>query len=282
MKPKHLLVAALLATVAGPGALDAQDAVPWGGWMGDDAAVHGVWGGWVGADDARAPWIGTEAGWDSWVGDVALPAIAIAEAGGEVGPWTGWIPEEATTETAASVATTPIDASRETDAAAPARFDGEIDGFMGFSWHADSADVAAVLGIPIAVSHRKSGFRVFTYTPMFLDRDGFLNLWMHPELGLLRASYEAITSRCTEYMRSIVAELRSRHPRVPSETRGNVRLERLDKSLCSAVLDDGAQLSVVWTDRHGNRLRVGAGPRDPALRMIGTSEAFRRRLSDNP
>ncbi len=252
MTPRHLLAAALLVTAAGPGVLHAQDADPWGGWEGDEAAVHGVWGGWVGADDARAPWIGAEAGWKSWVGDVERPTPATAEVGSEV------------------------------DSAVPARSDGEIDGFMGFSWHADSADVAAVLGIPIAVSHRKSGYRVFTYTPMFLERDGFLNLWMHPELGLLRASYEAITSRCTEYMRRIVAELRSRHPRVPSETRGNVRLERLDKSLCTAVLDDGAQLSVVWTDRHGNRLRVGAGPKDPALRMVGTSEAFRRRLSDSP
>lgn len=166
--------------------------------------------------------------------------------------------------------------------ASPERSDGEIDGFMNLPWHADSADIAAEYGIPIAVTHRKSGFKIFTYTPMYLKRDGFLNLWLDPELGLLRASYEAVTSRCTEYMRTIVAELRSRHPRVPTETRGNVRLERLDKSLCSAVLDDGAELTMVWTDRNGNRLRVGAGPKDPALRMIGTNEAFRKQLSKTP
>lgn len=202
---------------------------------------------------------------------VSVLALAAPDVAPAQEAWGGWIDDPADGDAAAA----------DGDAS-PERADGEIDGFMGLSWHADSADVVGAMGIPIAVTRRKSGYRIFTYTPMFLERDGFLNLWIDPELGLLRASYEAITSRCTEYMRRIVAELRNRHPRVPSETRGNVRLERLDKSLCSAVLDDGAALTMEWTDRKGNRLRVGAGPKDPALRMVGTNEAFRKRLSKSP
>lgn len=198
-------------------------------------------------------------------------------------PWGGWHDDGAADSgrVAAGTASAAVGTAGAA-ASSAADLDGRIEGFMGLRWHADSASIVAEMGEPIAVSKRRSGFIVFSYTPMFLQRDGFLNLWVDPEMGLLRASYEAVTDECTDYMRTIVAELRHRHPRVPSEIRGNVDLNRLDKSLCTAVLDDGATLTMVWTDRQGNRLRVGAGPKDPALRMVGTTDEFRKRLRRSP
>lgn len=227
-----------------------------------------AWAGWGERDTAWSGWSELEAAWSE--ADAASSAADSA--------WSGW----SEVDTAGAPSSAPI-AARDPDPAAVAGAgDGRIDGFMDLSWHADSAKIVRKLGPPIAITRRKSGYSIFSYTPMFLSRDGFLNLWVDPELGLLRASYEAVTTRCTDYMRQIIRELRRRHPRVPSRTQGNVRLERLRKSLCSAAVEDGAELATVWTDRDGNLLWVGAGPKDPALRMVGVADDFRKRTGGRP
>lgn len=247
------LAALLLALSAHPAR--AQSPSP------DDA-----WAGWGERDTARSAWSEAEAAWGGW---------SEADTG-----WSGW--SELETPVAGASSFTPTPAREPGPAAVAGAGDGRIDGFMDLSWHADSAEIVRKLGPPIAITRRKSGYSIFSYTPMFLSRDGFLNLWVDPELGLLRASYEAVTTRCTDYMRQIIRELRRRHPRVPSHTQGNVRLERLRKSLCSAAVEDGAELATVWTDRDGNLLWVGAGPKDPALRMVGVTDDFRKRSGVRP
>lgn len=149
---------------------------------------------------------------------------------------------------------------------------GRIAGFWGVPWGADSAGVVRQLGDPIVVgTARQEGMRVFTYSPALLGHSGFLSLWVHRERGLLRGVFEPYVDDCTDMLRRLVRELKRRYPDVPVRTEGRVPEGGLGGDLCVAAMDETAAVSVVWEDAEGHRLRVGATPGRPALRMTGTA-----------
>lgn len=170
-------------------------------------------------------------------------------------------------------APSPDAAPRPGDAGAPG--DGRIDGFWGFPWGADSAEVVRRMGPPISVSRIGSGEKVFAYTPVYLGRDGYLYLRLADGTGLVGGSWEPMTSDCTGMMRRLVRSTKRAHPRVPARTDGDVR-GGLRRDLCEAAMEDSVWLEVRWEDGAGNRLRVLSTPDRPALRMLGAAAGHGR------
>lgn len=153
---------------------------------------------------------------------------------------------------------------------------GRIGGFFDVPWHADSAAVVEKLGPPISVARTDDGLRIFHYTPWFLDRDGFLALWLAEGEGMVHGSYEPVVGDCTRMLREMVRELNRRYRELSPSTRGDLGGGGLRKDLCLAAIEDGARLTVTWEDASGNRIRVGSGPERPALLMTATSAGWRR------
>lgn len=155
--------------------------------------------------------------------------------------------------------------------AAPAR----IDGFWGVSWGADSAAVAGRLGRPITIGRGGDGLRYFVYTPLYLGRDGFLQMWLHEDRGLVGASWEPMISDCGDMLRRLVRATREVHPDVPVRTEGRMTRDMLGGDLCVAALEEGASVTVVWEDSAGTQIRVGTTPGSHKLRMRATTPALR-------
>lgn len=151
-----------------------------------------------------------------------------------------------------------------------------IGGFFGVPWHADSAAVVERMGPPISVAREEDGIRIFTYTPWFLDRDGFLALWLEEGKGMVHGTYEPVVGDCTRMLRQMVRELNRRHRELSPSTRGDLGAGRLRKDLCLAAIEDDARLTVTWEDAQGNRVQVGSSPDRPALRMTATSAGWTR------
>lgn len=152
-------------------------------------------------------------------------------------------------------------------AESPADDAGRIDGFWGLAWHADSATVAARLGPPITVGEVGDALRFFVYTPLYLGWDGFLQLWLHREQGLVGGSWEPMTSDCSTMLRRLVRATKERHPQVPSRTEGAVTREMLGQDICVAAMEKGAAVTVVWEGTGGTEIRIGTTPRSHKLRM---------------
>lgn len=172
----------------------------------------------------------------------------------------------------------PADPSPEAGPAGPPDGStGRIDGFWGVAWGSDSAAVAGRLGTPITVGRVGEGLRYFVYTPLFLARDGFLQMWLDEEDGLVGASWEPMISDCGDMLRRLVRSTRQAHPEVPSRTEGRMTPEMLDGDLCMAALEKGAAVTVVWEDAAGTELRVGTTPGSHKLRMRALTEALRAR-----
>ena len=148
--------------------------------------------------------------------------------------------------------------------------DARIDGFWGFTWGADSAQIVRRMGPPLSVSRAGGGDRVFAFTPLFLGRDGYLFLRLADGAGLVAGSWEPMTSDCTDMMRRLVRRMKRAHPRVPARTGGDLR-GGLEQDLCVAAMEDSARLEVRWEDEAGNRLRVLSTPERPALRLLGSA-----------
>lgn len=153
---------------------------------------------------------------------------------------------------------------------------GGIAGFFGVPWHADSASVVESMGPPISVARLGDGLRIFNYTPWFLDRDGFLALWLQEGEGMVHGNYEPVVGDCTRMLREMVRELNRRHRSLAPSTRGDVGSGVLEKDLCLAAMEDGARLTVTWEDAQGNRIRVGSRPEAPALLMEATAAGWER------
>lgn len=162
------------------------------------------------------------------------------------------------------------------DAPSPDSTPGIV-GFFGVPWHADSSAVVEAMGPPISVARVEDGLRIFNYTPWFLDRDGFLALWIEEGEGLVHGSYEPVVSDCTWMLRQMVHELNRRHRSLSATTRGDVGEGVLEKDLCLAAMEDSARLTVTWEDAAGNRIQVGSSPGSPALLMTATSAGWQRR-----
>lgn len=154
---------------------------------------------------------------------------------------------------------------------------GRIDGFWGLGWRSDSAAVAERLGPPITVGRQGDGLRFFVYTPLYLGRDGFLQMWLHEEEGLVGASWQPMTSDCGGMLRRLVRATRREHPEVPSRTEGRVTPEMLGGDLCVAALERGAAVTVVWRDSAGTEIRIGTTPGSHRLRMQVLTGALQAR-----
>lgn len=155
-----------------------------------------------------------------------------------------------------------------------------IDGFWGVPWGADSAAVAERLGAPITVGRAEEGLRYFVYTPLYLERDGFLQMWMHEEDGFVGASWEPMISDCSDMLRRLVRATKQTHPEVPSRTEGRMTPEMLGGDLCMAALEKGAAVTVVWEDGAGTEIRIGTTPGSHKLRMRAVTEALAARRPD--
>lgn len=179
---------------------------------------------------------------------------------------------------AADTAATGVPAPDTTvaDSAAPDSVAG-IAGFFGVPWHADSAAVVDSMGPPLSVARVRDGLRIFNYTPWFLDRDGFLALWIQEGEGLVHGSYEPVVGDCTRMLREMVRELNRRLRSLSPSTRGDVGPGVLRKDLCLAAMEDSARLTVTWEDEEGNRIEVGSRPGAPALLMEATAAGWERR-----
>lgn len=151
-----------------------------------------------------------------------------------------------------------------------------IAGFFDVPWHADSAEVVERMGPPISVARAGDGVRIFHYTPWFLDRDGFLGLWMAEDAGMVGGSYEPVVGDCTRMLHQMVRELNRRHRGLSPATRGDVGDGPLEKDLCLAAMEDSARLTVTWEDAEGNRIQVGSRPGRPALIMSATVAGWQR------
>lgn len=151
-----------------------------------------------------------------------------------------------------------------------------IAGFFDVPWHADSAEVVERMGPPISVARAGDGVRIFHYTPWFLDRDGFLGLWMVDGRGMVGGSYEPVVGDCTRMLQQMVRELNRRHRELSPATRGDVGDGPLEKDLCVAAMEDSARLTVTWEDAKGNRIQVGSRPGRPALIMSATVAGWQR------
>jgi hypothetical protein len=152
---------------------------------------------------------------------------------------------------------------------------GRVDGFWGLPWHADSAAVAEKLGPPITAGRHDGRLRMFVYTPLYLGRDGFLQLWLHDDRGLLAGTWEPMTSDCTGMLRRLVRETREAHPGVPSRTEGRVTRSMMGSDICVAAMEQGASVTVIWEDPRGTRIAVGTTPRAHKLRMRVSTSEFR-------
>lgn len=150
-----------------------------------------------------------------------------------------------------------------------------IPSFWGIEWHADSAAVAERLGPPILAVERRAEMRVFVYTVFQLDRDGFLHLWIRDGEGLVGGSYEPVVDDCTGMLRRMVDLVKQRHRGVPYATRGGIRASARGQDVCRAAMDGEADFAVEWRDGAGNRIRVGASPGTPGLRMIASTPSYR-------
>jgi hypothetical protein len=177
----------------------------------------------------------------------AVPAAAQSAPPGSSAP--------AEADTAAGVAEAPEDVA------------GRIDGIWGLGWHADSAAVAAALGPPITVGEQADGLSFFVYTPVWLGRDGFLQLWLHRDRGLVGGTWEPVARDCSGMLRRLVRATRDRHPEVPSRTEGAVTRDMLGGDICVAAMEKGAAVTVVWEGTDGTEIRIGTTPRSPKLRM---------------
>lgn len=151
-----------------------------------------------------------------------------------------------------------------------------IAGFFDVPWHADSAEVVERMGPPISVARAGDGMRIFQYTPWFLDRDGFLGLWLEDGRGMVGGSYEPVVGDCTRMLQQMVRELNRRHRGLSATTRGDVGDGPLEKDLCLAAIEDSARLTVTWEDAAGNRIQVGSRPGRPALLMSATVAGWQR------
>lgn len=149
-----------------------------------------------------------------------------------------------------------------------------IDGFWGVAWGADSAAVARRLGPPITVGRGGEGLRYFVYTPLFLRRDGFLQMWLHEEEGLVGASWEPMISDCGDMLRRLVRATKDVHPDVPVRTEGRLTRDMLGEDLCVAALEEGASVTVVWEDGEGTEIRLGTTPGSHRLRMRAVTPAL--------
>jgi len=152
---------------------------------------------------------------------------------------------------------------------------GRVDGFWGLPWHADSAAVAEKLGRPITAGRHDGRLRKFVYTPLYLGRDGFLQLWLHEDRGLLAGTWEPMTSDCTGMLRRLVRETREAHPGVPSRTEGRVTRAMMGSDVCVAAMEQGASVTVIWEDPRGTRIAVGTTPEAHRLRMRVSTSEFR-------
>lgn len=152
---------------------------------------------------------------------------------------------------------------------------GRIDGFWGLGWGADSAAVADRLGPPITVGREDDGLRYFVYTPLYLERDGFLQVWLHEDRGVVGASWEPMISDCSGMLRRLVRATRRQHPEVASRTEGRMTPEMLGGDLCMAALERGAAVTVVWEDTAGTEIRIGTTPGSHKLRMRVLTDALR-------
>lgn len=160
----------------------------------------------------------------------------------------------------------------------PADSTARIDGFWGLAWGADSAAVAERLGPPITIGGQDDGLRFFVYTPLYLGRDGFLQMWLHGEEGLVGASWEPMTSDCSDMLRRLVRATRREHRAVPSRTEGRMTPAMLGGDLCMAALEKGASVTVVWEDTAGTEIRIGTSPGSHKLRLrVLTAPLLRRR-----
>lgn len=207
----------------------------------------------------------------------AVPAILAALAILAPPPLTAQSSDGPTDGDGAAAAARPAPAQGAPDAVPPEDSAPRIAGFFDVPWHADSAAVAERMGPPISVARIEEGLRIFTYTPWFLDRDGFLGLWMREGEGMVHGTYEPVVGDCTEMLRQMVRELNRRHRRISPSTKGDVGSGPLRKDICLAAIEDSARLTVTWEDPQGNRIQVGSRPGRPELMMTGSSAAWLRR-----
>jgi hypothetical protein len=140
--------------------------------------------------------------------------------------------------------------------------------------------VAGRLGAPITVGRAEGGLRYFVYTPLYLERDGFLQMWLHEEDGLVGASWEPMISDCADMLRRLVRATKESHPEVPSRTEGGMTPGMLEGDLCMAALEKGAAVTVVWEDGDGTEIRIGTTPGSHKLRMRAVTEALAARRPD--
>lgn len=152
-----------------------------------------------------------------------------------------------------------------------------IGGFWGLPWGADSTAVRAALGEPVTVARLEDGLDVYNYTPALLGKAGFLNLWVHEERGLVRGTYEPFAHDCTDMLRRIVREVKRAYREVPMTTEGRVPRSGLPDDLCVSAMEGEAEIVVVWEDRRGRRLTVGATRESPAVRMVASTPWYRAR-----
>lgn len=152
---------------------------------------------------------------------------------------------------------------------------GHIDGFWGLPWHADSATVAGKLGPPITAGRKGDGLRMFVYTPLYLGRDGFLQLWVHDRRGLVAGTWEPMTSDCSGMLRRLVRETKRVHPEISVRTEGSVRRGMLGQDVCVAAMEQGASVTVLWEDPDGVRIAIGTTAESHKLRMRAWTPAFR-------
>lgn len=139
-------------------------------------------------------------------------------------------------------------------------------GFWGVPWGADSARVVEELGPPI-VAGKRDGRRAFSYTVFHLGRDGFLEMWLDGEEGLVGGAYEPVVDDCTDMLRRMVREIRRRHPEIEPRTYGRVAEGGLRRDLCASAVAREAAIEVVWEDGGGHQVRLGSAPGRPALRL---------------
>lgn len=210
-------------------------------------------------------------------GGVLAVALCVACLATAAAPAAGQAPTDAGVDAPVDTAGAALVGPGAGPAGPPAGSPDRIEGFWGVAWGADSAAVAERLGAPITVGRAEEGLRYFVYTPLYLGRDGFLQMWLHEEDGLVGASWEPMISDCGDMLRRLVRATRRAHPGVASRTEGRMTSDMLGGDLCMAALEKGAAVTVVWRDAEGTEIRIGTTPGSHKLRMRAITGALEAR-----